>query len=138
MLKMKKAVKPLEVERLEALFNDLSSVSEDMDNKIKELNDEVRIYDLEIQDILHKIEGYNFNASEGFLLARELKIASGKRREAKNNISIICSAKAKFEESFRDVNLDKMSLSISQSVKDQINSMNRRKYKARVREDLFD
>lgn len=56
--------------------------------------------DREAQDILHLIETENFNASRGYLLARNLKKIRIKRREVKNNQALLQVLLAKFNGEF--------------------------------------
>ena len=75
-----------EIQKALALLRDLTNPN------IKEtLYKELSRIDMEIVDIEHKIEMTNFNAYEGFKLAKELQIARRKRREIKDNLEVLCA-----------------------------------------------
>lgn len=74
---------------LKQLFNEIS-------DEYNRLYLEIGKCDLKQQDLLHEIENCNFNASQGYRLAKELKEIREKRREVKNDFTIIEMIKKDF------------------------------------------
>ncbi len=74
---------------LKQLFNEIS-------DEYNRLYLEIGKCDLKQQDLLHKIESSNFNAAQGYQLAKELKELREKRREVKNDFTIIEMIKKDF------------------------------------------
>ena len=74
---------------LKQLFNEIS-------DEYNRLYFEIGKCDLKQQDLLHKIESSNFNAAQGYKLAKEIKELREKRREVKNDFTIIEMIKKDF------------------------------------------
>lgn len=74
---------------LKQLFNEIS-------DEYNRLYLEIGKCDLKQQDLLHKIESSNFNAAQGYKLAKEIKELREKRREVKNDFTIIEMIKKDF------------------------------------------
>ena len=80
---------PVDMNSVKTLIFDLSNQFKSMkSNKEWLLGMESKV-DKEISDILHYIEFYNFNACDGYKLARELKTLRLKRRDIKNQLEAI-------------------------------------------------
>lgn len=80
---------PVDMDNIKSLICDLSNQFQVMKgNKDWLLEMESKV-DQEISDILHYIEFYQFNACDGYKLAKELKALRLKRRDIKNQIQAI-------------------------------------------------
>ena len=101
--------------------------------RIAELNKVIQRADWEEQDLLHLAELDNFNASEGYKIAKMIQKARLKRRDAKDEldelqgIKKIMNNNSKFE---AHVNL------LNKNTEDEDNKKAKRKYNVRVRTDL--
>lgn len=56
--------------------------------KHQDLKKQLHIYDLQVQDLEHIIEAVDFNASEGYKLAKKLQQIKRARREVKDNLEV--------------------------------------------------
>ena len=70
-------------------LNRITEVVNQADNEYKALAKQLSRLDLETQDVLHFIENENFNASQGFNLAKQLKEIRIKRRAVKQNLELL-------------------------------------------------
>jgi hypothetical protein len=70
-------------------LNDLSEQIKTMKGNNEWLHRQQSIVDQEISDILHYIEFYNFNACQGWKLAKTLKDLRLKRRSIKNQLEVL-------------------------------------------------
>lgn len=90
---------------------------------------EKQLHDLEDEkiDIEHYIEFQNLNAAQGYKASKELKNCRVKRRTVKNELAVL------------DIILNhKMGEIISDEICKKIEELDRRIYKPRLRNDLFD
>lgn len=71
------------------IFGDLIWLLRNAQKQFDSNYEAVGTKDLESQDILHKIELNNFNARDGFKLARKLQIVRQERRRLKDNNFIL-------------------------------------------------
>ena len=95
---------------------------------IKEtLYKELSRVDMEIVDIEHKIEMSNFNAYEGYKLAKEMQNARRKRREIKDNLEVLEAMEA-----------HKSSESLHNVINAVETKQAQRTYTPRIRADLFE
>jgi DNA repair ATPase RecN len=60
----------------------------------EDLQSEINRYDIEIQDVEHVIESLDFNASQGYALAKRLQEIRRERREIKNRLEMQTSMKS--------------------------------------------
>ena len=74
---------------VEDTYTEMIKLSKQLRSCKSQLNKELSKIDREISDIQHIIEFKNFNASEGYRYAKELKLAQMKRREIKNEIILV-------------------------------------------------
>lgn len=96
--------------------NQLIEIYDNIENDFNTLKQELSQVDLYQQDILHIIESTNFNASEGYKLAKMIKDAREKRRVIKNELEPMQSLKS----SFIDKNISNLKF-VAQSVKNKDN-----------------
>lgn len=64
-------------------INELQTIIANVDEQFKLLSEALSNYDKKQQDYLHKIERNNFNACEGYKLAKELHNLRVERRNIK-------------------------------------------------------
>jgi hypothetical protein len=64
----------------------ISVIINTADSEYKAFSKQLSLIDLETQDILHIIENENFNAVQGFQLAKQLKEVRVRRRAIKQNL----------------------------------------------------
>ena len=69
----------------------ISNIYDNMQKEYKNLSTENSKTDLMMQDILHKIEFENFNACEGYKLAKQIKDVRAERRQYKNELEAMQS-----------------------------------------------
>jgi len=69
----------------------ISTIYDNMQKEYKNLSTENSKTDLMMQDILHKIEFENFNACEGYKLAKQIKDVRAERRQYKNELEAMQS-----------------------------------------------
>lgn len=103
-------------------MNKIRSLVSQINNETEILKKELKKVENVQLDLLHKIEGTNFNASEGYALAYSLKITRNKRREIKNmlaNLEII-------EE------LNKNIPKVQSVIQKQVNKQTEGKYNTRI------
>jgi DNA mismatch repair ATPase MutS len=95
---------------------------------IKEtLYKELSRVDMEIVDIEHKIEMSNFNAYEGYKLAKEMQVARRKRREIKDTL-----------ETLESIEEHKSSTALHNVINAVETKQAQRTYTPRIRQDLFE
>ena len=113
--------------KLREIFNDVTS---DYNRLLLEIGK----CDLKQQDILHKIENSNFNASQGYNLAKELKEVRELRRQYKNEMAVVEEIKNNFVGRY-DQQLSKVFESVTQK-NDKLDQLTRDKiYMARIDEN---
>lgn len=76
------------------IVNNMIELIDQIDIEFKNVNENNSKFDLMEQDILHKIENYNFNACEGFYLAKSLQEIRKQRRKNKEEYQTIQSLKS--------------------------------------------
>ena len=75
----------MELKEVIKAINTISDFEDNKDSLVEELSKS----DTEISDLLHFLENENFNARDGYKVAKRIKEARQKRRKAKNGISLI-------------------------------------------------
>ena len=109
------------------IFNALHSLRILNNPAIKDfLSQELAKTDLETIDIEHKIELTNFNANEGYMLAKEMKDVRVRRRKIKDTITLLETMSKQFD-------LNKLGTAVEKAEA----KLDTRTYTPRVREDLF-
>lgn len=89
--------------------------------------------DQEIQDILHAIELNNFNASNGYILAKELQKARQERRKLKDELEMLEPIKSFLK---HPKPTEKTIGNTLGDVRGVVQRQGNRKYTMRVRDDL--
>lgn len=113
--------------KLKEIFNDVTS---DYNRLLLEIGK----CDLKQQDILHKIENSNFNAAQGYNLAKELKEVREIRRQYKNEMAVVEEIKNNFVGRY-DQQLSKVFESVTQK-NDKLDQLTRDKaYMNRIDEN---
>ena len=108
------------IDDMNGLVRDAKKRKEILEKQLHELEDEKL-------DIEHYIEFQNLNASQGYKASKELKTCRVKRRSVKNELAVI------------DIILElQMKEIVSSKIYQKIEELDKRTYKPRVREDLFD
>lgn len=92
---------------------DLKQIFNDVSAEYDRLYLEIGKCELEQQDLLHKIENSNFNAAQGYKIAKELKEVREKRRGYKNDFVIIEEVRNNFVKRY-DQQLSKVLESVTQ------------------------
>ena len=99
--------------------------SEQLLKTYEKIDEDIRLLYLQLsrldglqQDILHIIENGNFNASEGYLLARMIKNARIERRDVKIELDTLNNLKR----NFCDKSINRLKFT-SNSIKDQDNTL---------------
>lgn len=80
---------PVSMDKVTEMIQGLSEQFRTMQDNTKWLEQQLSESDQEILDLLHYIEFYDFNACEGYKLAKKLKNIRLKRRNAKNQLEAI-------------------------------------------------
>jgi hypothetical protein len=100
------------------LSNKMLDICNEIEIEAENLSKELSKYDLMEQDVLHMIESENFNAAEGYCLAKKLQDIRINRRNIKNEVQpiqtlviFIKSNKSKIENVRDNVNLQFHNLS---------------------------
>lgn len=105
----------------------------DVKKEYEEAEKNVRFYESEYNDLTHALELTNFNASEGYKLAKELKQNRKNRREAKdimnelNPLYMFMQSNSRFLQELKKVNTEVIKIT---QKKDS------RKYHVRARADM--
>lgn len=68
---------------------EFKSAMEEAEGQLSTLNARLSDIHSELQDIVHMIEAVDFNASEGYKLAKEMQTLRRERRDIKNTIDLI-------------------------------------------------
>lgn len=117
---------------------DLIMVRDFLDNLSKQIivaEEELKNKDKETQDLLHFMELKGFSVSEGYKIARDMKIVRQERRELKDLLEVMTVTKSKLNGNFEKINL--LNEAIGEVRKINKNKTTRR-YTPRVRVDLQD
>ncbi|WP_162632643.1 hypothetical protein [Paraliobacillus zengyii] len=125
---------------MDDLFTDVEQTAVMIRNAVRDVPDrmnenkrELDLINQEIQDLLHVIEFSSFNASDGYRLSKELKIAREKRRKLKNDLELLeplTTVLKKFRNNLQEVNKVVGDIRKAKALQQS------RVYKCRVREDL--
>ncbi|WP_182200115.1 hypothetical protein [Paraliobacillus salinarum] len=125
---------------MEDLFTDVEQTAIFIRNAVRDVPDRLNTNNAqltkinqEIQDLMHVVEFSSFNASDGYRLAKDLKIARKKRRELKNELELLEPLVSVLKK-FRN-NLQEMDKAVGEIRKVKALQQSRT-YKCRVREDL--
>jgi hypothetical protein len=69
------------------LSEQLIYICDEIEIEMKQIAKDLSKYDLMEQDVLHMIENENFNAAEGYCMAKKLQEIRINRRETKNELA---------------------------------------------------
>lgn len=89
----------VEVEQIEDAAKHLHNLLQGATEQIKMIDKQLSLCDLEVSDLLHAIEYSNFHASDGYKLAKDLKITLLQRRKLKDERATLSSLNFKMNES---------------------------------------
>jgi hypothetical protein len=121
------------VEVFQRATNGLADVIENLPVRIEELNKTVSKCDGELNDLQHLAELENFNASQGFYIAKQIQKASRKRRAAKDELEVLFGIRTIMNNNSKfDAHINGIKI----SMRDQERKRTARTYKVRVRTDL--
>jgi len=81
------------IEKYTEAIESLGSVVQEVDKHLKNLDYKIEATDKESQDLLHLLEFENFNAAEGYYIAKQLQEARKKRRKYKDNKYLLSEIK---------------------------------------------
>lgn len=119
----------------EDILEVLKQFIEGVDKEYNNLIEELRIKDLEQQDLLHELEISNLNASEMAKVAKRLKQTRLDRRTLKNDFE-----RVKIIKHFTDKQIDRNLLGEVKTLLNELGSLKSRqensKYKPRILKDL--
>lgn len=115
-----------ELKELKSEIDSFTQRLSDMVGDKKELLNQLSQVNLEICDLLHYIEFYNFSACDGYKLAKRIQIARDKRRIIKNKLRVIES-----------MNSESCMGLINGKLYDKINKIDHQTYTPRVLTELF-
>lgn len=121
-----------EAKEIKDILVKLTKITEKGENRILELENYVQLKQGEVQDYLHQAELTDFNASEGYRIAKNIQDSQRTRREAKDLIELY--------QALEKVIPFKETASTSSEGIRTVNNVNKkvkcRFYKPRVRKDL--
>lgn len=113
--------------------NGLADVIENLPKRIDELNKTVSKCDGEINDLQHLAEWENFNASQGYNIAKQIQKASRKRRAAKDELETLFGIKGIINNNSKfDAHINGLKM----TMRAQERKRTARTYTIRVRTDL--
>lgn len=115
-----------ELKELKSEIDNFTQKLSDMVGNRENLLNQLSQVDLEICDLLHYIEFYNFSACDGYKLAKRIQIARDKRRIIKNKLKVIES-----------MNSESCMGLINGKLYDKINKIDHQTYTPRVLTELF-
>ncbi|MGG0667886.1 hypothetical protein ABE073_05070 [Lederbergia citrisecunda] len=101
--------------------------------RIKKLNELIQRADWEEQDILHLAELENFNASQGYSIAEQIKKVRNKRRKYKDELEALS---ALHRVANNNSKLESHVSQLAKSIKEDNERKEKRKYNVKVRTDL--
>lgn len=114
-------------ESVEEKLTDILHFIDGLNVKQKDLEAKQSVIDLELTDILHKIElSPNMNACQGYQMYKAIREITQHRRKIKNELELV--------KYIMDQELD---FSDTQKIKSKLNSMHNRKYVPRIHNELF-
>lgn len=103
--------------------------------RIQELKNEIQMYNDEVIDIQHYIElSENKNASEGYLIYKQLKEVLCKRRQVKDELEYLEMIEKRMKNTFKH---QEGLIMIVDGLEEKQNMMQQRTYTPRVRKELF-
>lgn len=121
------------VEMFHKATESMSTVMENLPNRIDELNKLVSKCDGELNDLTHLAELENFNAAEGYFIAKQIQKATRKRRSAKDELDVLFAIKKIANNNSKfDAHVNGLKI----CMRDQERTRNARTYSVRVRTDL--
>lgn len=121
------------MEELIKTIKAFAEILNDIDNVWSELHEKLKQYELESNDLLHEIELTNFNACEGYILAKKLKEVRQRRREVKNKQEILQYVK---DFAANNKNLIITLYKLAKSMEEKLDIQQNRVYVPRIRHDL--
>lgn len=123
----------VEFKEIESLSNQLSHFYGELPTQITRLEKEIKLCDLETNDLLHLIELDHFNASDGYKHAKDLQITRKRRRECKDELEALTELREnlKVQRPFNH-----QVTAIEKLVKQRSHRLETRGYTPRVRSDL--
>ena len=136
MLHMTKMIES-EFDILDVFSSNLEGILEFMEeapSKLEVLSQQMSEIDLELTDIHHYIECVNFNAYEGYKLAKEMKSILDRRSIIKNEQTRLSVAYNNFSQIVNANKVNKLHNSISKRKEQQENPT----YSPRIRVDMFE
>ena len=80
---------------------------QNIDNRLKELNEQQSEWDIKQDELLHYIENHNLNASKSCKIIKQSKYVRRERRQVKNEINIIYSLKNNFVDKYKNKFIEK-------------------------------
>lgn len=108
-------------------IGDMNGVVKEAKTRKNALEKQLQRLEDEKLDIEHYIEFQNLNAAQGYKASKELKTCRVKRRSVKNELAVI------------DIILElQLKEIVFSKIYQKIEKLDKRTYKPRVREDLFD
>lgn len=123
------------VEVFQKATKGLAEVIENLPVRIEELNKTVSRCDGELNDLQHLAELENFNASQGFYIAKQIQKASRKRRAAKDELEVLFAIKSVVNNNSK---FDAHVVGLQKKFTEEDAKRSKRKYNVRVRTDLRD
>lgn len=104
-----------------------------IEKEFKNLKDEIESTNDETQDILHDIELSNFNAAEGYFMAKKIQDVRRRRRQAKDEMEKLNMIYTYISQ---NQNIRQKLLDISRKIKTREENQQHRIYAPRARVDL--
>ncbi len=123
-----------ETNELTTLMESVVKTAKTAKKRYIELSEELRLLDLEIQDHLHRIELTDFNACEGWSIAKEMQTVLQKRRKVKQLMWHYNSVKAFFD----DEDVKNKVYTANGAIKETKNNIRTAYYTPKVRTDLLE
>lgn len=126
------AIHPIIV-KIEETINNLHEMTSEIPKRLKMIEQELSLCDLEKNDLLHLMEFNRLNAAEGARYSKELHITLNKRRELKDEYDELRSVLDNLNKSRT---AKELATSIKKSKEDRVKIKSEKFYTPRVRTDL--
>lgn len=120
-------------QRLEESINALSELTARVPKQIEMIKQEMKLCELENEDLLHYTELSNLNACDGYKLYKDMKITLMKRRELKDELELLEKLQKRMG---KNNQLTTHAVILSSDFDRQKNRLSDRRYHLRVRKDL--
>lgn len=123
------------INKLEKGLNLILHTRIEMEMERTELNNQLRLCDLEMSDLIHYLELYDITDEKAIKITKEMKAIQNKRRIIKDQLSLIRDVSNML--GAREDEFNKMD-DLLKRLDKKLNSNNEKFYTPRIRKDLFE